>query len=651
MVAGGANRQAENGLAGPKWTAFYEARARNSVGSIITHSLAVHPSANRGGIQVYDPRVINGFAVAAEAIHKHGTLLLGQLSHGGTSHHNPILPTIVGPSAIACPHSGGVPHELSVTEIRELIDYHVLSAKNLQAAGFDGVEVHAANGHLVQEFLSPVSNQRNDEYGGSFERRLTFLLEILGAIREACDRSFIVGLRLGVEEFTPGGIGIEDAMEITTVLAAQQMVDFLDVTQSNFNSLEMHTPDRWLPIAPYVQFAAAVKGCARDIPVVTSGRIPDPQLAEEILEKKNADFIGFYRPLLADHEWASKAFQGNSDRIRKCIYCNQCWGGSPDGSLHCIQNAVAGKERDWLELPRMVPGAPVKKVVVIGGGPAGMEAARVLSEYGSRVVLFERGSALGGTVRLAGRLEDEVQWVAEYLQGELHHLGVDVRLGTEATADTVLAEQADAVVIATGCIDSRDSDFGEVDLPIYVAEDIAEGEIGGSATVILDDDGYYAGPAVARRLALSGKTVYLVTRFPEVAREVPRTSRISSIRELDNLGVELIPNAWVRSAKHGRVTLENYLSKRTWTMEGIDSIVRVGHRIAQDSLFHSLRGRTPIVRLIGDAYQPRRIVNAVMEGHAVARELAAEMAQEETLISPDFAVGNWPIRVRVAATK
>lgn len=612
-----------HGRVGDRLIAFYEERAKGGVGSIVTEALPVHPS-SRGRIAAYERSTIPGFRRLAEAIHGHGVLLIGQLNHGGRQHHASSIPMLWGPSAIACPHSGGTPHAMDLDEIRSVIEGFVQSAVNLQEAGLDGVELHGAQGHLIQQFLSPFSNQRTDHYGGSLENRVRFALEILDGVRRACGPDFVVGFRLGAEEFSPGGLTFAEAQQAAALLAATGQCDYLSISQGNFNSIEAHIPDRRYPLLPYIDFPAGIRAAVSGVPVVACGRILEPERAEQVLAAGQADLIGLCRPLLSDAEWVRKAAAGRVGEIRRCISCNQCWDWIIHGqAIGCVHNAATGRELAWGS-GTLTRTATPRRVVIAGGGPAGLETARVAAERGHQVTLFEWSSRLGGAPRLVASVagHEEVGYVVDFLVGAVERAGVDVRLRTKATADLVLAERPDVVVVATGAVHDC-STLGETgDLPVFSSFDIIGRRVAtGRRAVLFDEDGYYEACEVAEVVAQSGTHLTLVTRFFEIGREIPAASRITTIRLLDKLGVELVPNAWLARVAGRDVVLAHCYTGREWTIGDVDCLVHVGGSRGRDELYHELKGRVPEVHRVGDAYQPRRIADAVLDGHRLGRAL------------------------------
>jgi len=511
---------------------------------------------------------------------------------------------------------------MTVDEIRAVTAGMVVSSRHLQEAGIDGVEIHGAQGHLLQQFLSPVSNHRTDAYGGPLANRLRFHLETLGGIRQACGPEFVIGLRLGVEEFTEGGLTFAEARLAAATIAATGLIDYLSISQANFNSIAKFTPDRRDPPMPYVRYPAGIRADRPGVPVVACGRILEPAQAEQILQNGQADLIGLCRPLLADADWARKAFEGHASEIRRCIGCNQCWSWTGAGRpIACVENPVTGRE---LELggDTLRPVETPRRVVVVGGGPGGMEAARVAAMRGHRVTLFERETRLGGAVVDAAVVpsQADVGWLAEFLGDEMGRTGVEVRLGVEAGVDEVRAERPDAVIVACGAAEIRDGlgDTGAV--PVHTpVEILRHTAAAGDHVVVLDEDGYYEGCAIAEFLAQRGARVHLVTRFFEVGREIPTTSLTTTLGALDRLGVELVPTAWLARVDGRDVRLAHYYSGREWSLRDVDSLVHVGGRSARNALYLALRGTLPEVRCVGDAYMPRRIADAVREGHAAGR--------------------------------
>ena len=529
---------AEGGRAGDRLVAFCNAQA-GGVGMFVTEGIRSVPSPylQPTRLEATTDDAIPGYRRLADTIHRHGGLIIGQMGAGGRQHLGRSVPPMLdGPSAIACPHSGGVPHELTVEEIAEIVVAFGRTAARLIEAGFDGIEIHGAQGHLIQQFLSPLSNQRSDAYGGSAEKRRRFPREILAAVRRAIGEDAILGYRLGVSEFTDGGLTIDDSAAVAAAFATDGNVDYYSLSQGNFGTIEAHLPDRHYPQPAFPELHRRIKAAAGNVLVAAGGRVQLPEQAEAMLAAGDADIVTFTRALLADSQWALKVAQPQAEPIRRCIACNQCWGTASDGGLiRCTVNPTAGREST---LPPLQPAAVSRKIVVIGGGPAGLETARVAAMRGHRVVVMEREARAGGKLvhaQLAPHY-GELQHVLDFLLPAIAVHGVELRTGVEATADLVAAERPDAVVVATGAAIVTPTLPGDGSVPV-LSFDGAPLDVPGTGTIlVMDEDGYYWGAAAAEAMAATGRHVLLVTRFFEVLREVPVTSRIPTLRVLDNAG-------------------------------------------------------------------------------------------------------------------
>ena len=617
----------ENGIATDRTIACYGSIARGGTGIIVTEGMRAHSSSAASrvrGFLLFRKEIVPSLARLADAVHAEGALLIAQANEGGRQHQGANIPAIMwGPSAIACPHSGGIPHEMSKAEIAEVVVGFATAALHAKQAGCDGVEIHGAQGHLIQEFVSAFSNQREDEYGGNLENRLRFTREIISSVREKVGADFIVGYRMGYEEFTPGGITVEESKLVTAQLLKLGMLDYLSLAQGNFNSIDTHCPDSHYPPLPFIDLQAQIKAVAGSLPIVASARIQTPEQAESILAAGKADLVGMCRALIADPEWPLKAMQGRSEDIRRCIGTSQCWGtegtATRSNRLSCEINPTVGYE---LELPPLVKVAAPRRVVIVGGGPAGLEAAHTAAERGHQVVLFEKTSRLGGKLAYADRYAayHEVFHAIEFLSRQVAKSGVTVRLGTQADAQAVLAEKPDAVIVATGATVMAPplAGDGSVAVQAYIPENFPDGAI-----VVMDEDGYYWAASVTEELARQGRNVTYVTRFMEPLRELPKVSRISTLRALDELDVTCYDNMYVECANKGAVVVRHaYNGKRRIRIENVRAVLWLGVQRVNDSLLRELRDLgVKDVHVVGDAYAPRRLANAIAEGHRAARAI------------------------------
>ena len=621
---------ADRNRVGERLLEFYRTLAKGGVGTIVTEAMRVSSaeSYGPGALVVHDRASVEGLRKLADACRAEGALLIGQLNHGGRQHlASRVMPHTVAPSAIACPRSGGVPHALSTREVREMVETHIMCAVHCIDAGMDGVEIHGAQGHLIQQFVSPFSNRRTDEYGGNFENRLRFTREVIGGVRRRIGRNAIIGYRLGVEELTPGGLGIEDTLQVARCLVEDGHIDYLSLSQGNFNSIETHLPDRHWPILAFHDLHARFKAVTGNVPVVASTRIQRPEQAERVLAAGEADMIGMCRALLVDPEWPNKARRRQADDIRRCIACNQCWGWISGGEpIACAINPVAGREYQWKELVRA---QSPRHVVVVGGGPAGLEAARVSALRGHRVTLLEADGELGGRLKHVHELANygEMRNLFEFLIPQIEKAGVAVKTGTRGTVETILAEKPDDIILATGANAIAPSIDGDGSVPVLAGEESVSLEgLNGSHVVMMDEDGYYWSAAMAESLAASGKKLTIASRFFEVFREIPMVSRIAMVREMDKQGAQLKPNMAVARASNGGVVLTHYLTGREEVIEDVAAVVWVGAARANGDLAEELLSagiEKSRLRTIGDAFSPRRLPQALTEAHAAARAVGS----------------------------
>jgi 2,4-dienoyl-CoA reductase (NADPH2) len=594
----------------------FERLARGGVGLVVAGAMVVHPtSALRSGklVEAYQDAVVPAMKEKADVVHRHGARLVGQLVHlgrefiGGESDQPPMAP-----SAIKTPRDAYPPHELTVADIDAIVDGWRVSTDNLVKAGLDGVEIHAAHGYLPAQFMSPLTNRRTDGFGGSFENRMRFVHLVIEAMRSVTPGGFALGVRLSGEEDIPGGMGIEDCVRIAEDLAALGGVDYFSITHGTRGT---YVKDSTGPDAVAVPSASRVRA-ATGLPTLVGQRIRDVGTAEHAIKAGHADLVGMARALIADPDLPVKSQSGRIDEIRGCLGINQdC--RSFDPHLHCAVNAEVGRSR-----PSTV-GVQVsrpKEIYVIGGGPAGLEAARVSAERGHRVTLFERETALGGAVRVAAASPHRATLidVVDYLERETRRLKVDVNLGAVIAPDDLeeIRTIADHVVLATGSTVAPLPPALLSRRAVHV-EDVLTGTLPepGVAVVYDEGDGFWPAYSAAEALAQRGWQVTFATALTALAPRVPHESVGTLLRRLGEAGVAMhvatrlvVPDEPARPAVlrpvFGGAELEVEPTLLVWHQQ----------RVGDDELARSTAAGDTVTP-IGDCLTPRRIGHAIAEGY------------------------------------
>ena len=609
-----------NGQVTEREVAFQEERARGGAGLIITGAAAVHPTSLfpfRVILEAYDEAVVESVRRRVEAVQRHGARIFGQLVHLGRESPGGLTDTVpLAPSPIPSPRDPGIPHEMSVADIRMIVDAFGTSATNFKTGGYDGVEIHAGHGYLAAQFLSRASNQRTDAYrGDTIEGRTRFLRELVEEIRERCGGDYPLGIRLSADEETPDGLTIDDTREIVGAIQAVAPVDYISITVGMRGS---YVKDTSYPEGFTLPLAAAVKQDV-DVPVIVASRIRFPELAEQALANGQADFVAIGRGVIADPEWANKARDGRAGEIRPCIGIVQDCRAA-HGIVACAVNARAGREEAWGPTRRA---DAKRRVVVAGGGPGGLEAARVAAEAGHDVVLYERNDVLGGQVRAAaaGPTRGELLDFVAYLERELHRLGVEVRLGTEATVEDVLTQAPALVVSATGASpQSPDFAFDDGARVLSVWELLSEhaGDIPARALVADDAVGSWHGVSSAEFLAERGAAVELVTPARAVGLAIPHESIALVHRRLRTAGVRFRPFTEVTGVAGTTVTLADSITGEP-SETSADMVVVKTRLGVEDGLVRGLDGKVPALVAVGDCAAPRRLSHAVLEANLALR--------------------------------
>jgi len=590
--------------------AYYKRRAEGKPGLIIIENCGI----DAGAISQYEPRIdqeshVGGMTKLVESLHALGVPTALQLQHAGRQlsfKHTGYVP--VAPSAVPCPLMREMPKELTLADIRRLAQKYREASLRAKRAGFDAIELHGAHGYLLNQFISPLANQRGDQYGGNLRNRARFPLEVVQEIREAIGSPLPIIYRLTADEHLPGGISMEDAISFA-VLLEEAGVDAIHVSAGTYGSFEWVIPPYQMSQGCHSSLAASIKKAVK-LPVISVGRINDPAIAEKILEDRCADFVAVGRSMIADPDFPKKAVAGSWNKIRRCIGCNECiehiFRYEP---IACSINPDVGREED-VAAQRKVRSTP-KRVCIVGGGPAGMSAAIAARERQHRVSLFEQGPQLGGKLQLARvpKFKEDISTLMGSLIDEVTAAGVDVRLGKEATVEDIVAERPDIVILATGAVPSIPPIKGLSQRHIVMAESVLSGEASVKGDVVVVG-GSATGCEVAMLLAEQGHNVTILEMFRLLAG-VPYGVRRIMLRGLDSLRINAVTSATVREITNSEVLFDDKGGQKSIRTDAV--VLAVGYR-PSTSLANELTSRHMNYILIGDCSQPRKILHAIREG-------------------------------------
>ena len=628
---------AEDNLPSERQAYYYTERAKGGVGWIVIGGFICHESSNWSGgfTLVSNENAVAGYRKITSMVHEYGTKIFTQIDHygGAVPHPRTYKGPLLAPSGIPDALEGETPKSIEEEEMEDIIQAAVKAVRVAKESRFDGVEVISAQGFsLVQQFMTPRFNRRTDEYGGSLENRLRFPLRLFERVRkEAGD--LCVGIKIVGDEFVEGGLGVEEIKEICQRISATGNIDYIHVCTGVTNNQGLIVPEMSYPAGFAAYLAAGVREVV-DIPVVAIKRINDPILAEKILADGQADVIAMARALISDPELPNKAKEGRLEDIRQCTGVNQeCVGRMMRGNLlSCIQNPATGEEKRW-GIGTVKPATRTKKVIIVGGGAGGMKVAEIAAERGHEVHLYEKQNDLGGQIlsiiKVASRREFES--IIRYLRIRIQKLGVKVHLGQELTADKILAEGADAVVLATGALPLKtgySSDRPDIrKLPgveqnnVKTVFDVyANANDIGQRVLVIDEFGEMEATMTAEYLADQGREVEIVTRLAFVGMKIEPLSFDAQMERLVERKVTCTPYVLVTMINGNQVQGEQKYSKAPWKRE-VDTVVLTMGKRANETLYNELRGRVGELHRIGDCVTPRKITDAIYEGNLVGREL------------------------------
>ncbi|ABQ27713.1 mycofactocin system FadH/OYE family oxidoreductase 2 [Geotalea uraniireducens] len=611
---------------------YWGERAKGGAGLIITEELTVHPTdmAYEKLIDVYHAEVIPGFKKITDYVHQYDAKIFAQLNHNGQQGDGSIsrLP-VWAPSPIPDVLFRETPKAMEPEDIEEVARYFAKSAIHVREGGFDGIELQFGHSSLARQFLSPLTNFRNDEYGGSLENRMRAPLKFIAAVRKAVGNDFTLGIRMCADEMIPGGLDLAQVQEICARFEASGLIDFMDLSIATFYNLYLVEGSMHTPLGYTIPLAAGIRERIK-LPVFCTGRINDPVMAEKVLANGQADMIGMCRGLICDPFLPKKAQEGRLEDIRYCIACNQgCIGRiGMNKTLGCVQNPAVGREKEWGE--GTLEKASVKKnVTIVGGGPAGMWAAKMAGRRGHKVTLIDRNEGLGGQVVTAmkGTGRDEFGVIIRNEKSQVDKAGVTVKLGAEATTEQLLAEKPDVVIVATGSIPKKHPVGGADGPAIFNVLQVLNGEAElGQNVCLIDYDGHQRATATAEFLANQGKKIDMITSSLFICAELGPTQDLYSSRQrLLQKGVTFTPDIAVMEVggEAGAKTVKGFnVYSNVWFDWGpYDSIVLVMGQQVEEDLYMSLKGKVPELYRIGDCVAPRKVDMAIWEGHKIGREI------------------------------
>ncbi len=622
IVSTGHHTNHAQNLISERLIAYQEARARGGAGLIIAEVAAVHETAvfSTSVLVATGPDCVPGYRRLVEVCRPHGARVFGQLFHPGReimATADGLLPVAYAPSAVPNERFHVMPVAMTEALIAEVVWGYGRAAGYLAEAGLDGVEIVASHGYLPAQFLNKVCNLRQDRYGGDFEGRLTFLREVVAAVRGVVG-TMTLGLRISGDEMEPGGLANDEVSDVCLALTGPGGLDYVSVVAGSSATLggSVHiAAPMGLEHAYVAPFAATIKARI-DKPVLVTGRINQPQVAEQVIASGQADLCGMTRALICDPDMPRKTHAGRLDDIRACIACNQsCIGRAHKGvPISCLQYPESGRE---LEFGELAPAATPRRVMVIGGGPAGMKAAAVAAARGHTVTLYEKDSRLGGQVLLAERLpaREEFGGLVTNLIREMGLAGVDVYTSYAVTPEIVAADAPDAVVLATGALPYRHASLSLDGAHAVEAWDLLRSRANvGASVAIADWRADWIGLGLAEKLAKAGCRVRLCVNGAMAGETLQLYVRNHYVGRLHKLGVEIRTHLRLFGADSDTAYFQDTLTDEPVMLEGVDTLVLALGQVARDDLSAALHGSGREVIAIGDCKAPRSAEEAVYEG-------------------------------------
>ena len=627
------------GFPSEKLIDYYVEKAKGGCGLLTSEFATVHPGYT-SVLNGCDRSLMPEYVKMVDAVHEHGAAIVQQLGCIGRQRlPGQRLTWAASPMPMAFFDLVGLtPKEMEIEEIKDVVRRWGESAAMFRECGYDGVEIHSLySNYLLSGFLSPYSNKRTDEYGGSLENRMRIIYEVIDSVRANVGDDFIVGIAVNGDDFTPGSLDFEDWRQVTSLLSETGKLDYMVVKAGTYWTPNMVVPDMQHPLGLWVPHASGIKEVVKDTFVFTVGRINDPVFAEKVLADGHADMVGMTRAQVADPELANKAREGRIEDIRPCVGCNDgCWG-MLWGGFGCIHNPAAANERQY-GMGTLKKTDNPKHILIVGGGPGGLKAAEIAAKRGHKVTLFEKKDHLGGQVCIAakGAGRAELEGITRYLIQQIDKLDVDIHLNTDVTAQMILDTNVDAVILATGSTPRRITHTGippydpeNPDTPgvdqenVLTSWDLLEKEIETGDTVLVADDGegHWKGVSIAELLLDQGKNVKMISPHDRFAFDLTAERKLPLLRRILKKGLDFSPYTMIKEIDGNTVSLYNVHSREEWDIDGIDHVVLAYYHKANDDLYKALKGKVDELHRIGDCVAPRMIGDAIRDGENVARAL------------------------------
>jgi mycofactocin system FadH/OYE family oxidoreductase 2 len=608
--------------------AYYRRRAQGGCGLIVLGELSIHAGDQpwESMIHTYHPSTVKDLQQLTKAVKPYGTKIFAQLSHHGFQSSGAISRQVTwGPSAMADIVFGEPCKAMEIGDMEIVGDAFAGAAILAREGGMDGLEIDMGPESLLRQFLSPISNHRQDEYGGDCIERMRFPLMVIDKVRKAVGDDFTVGVRLSVDENFWGGISLEDSCRVVKKIEENKNIDFLHVDIGTYYNIYISEPSMLIEPGQAVTAATEIKKQV-SLPVMAKYQVDTPEAALAIMDSPKTELIGMIRPLICDPDLPVKAEQGKSSDIRYCIRDNQgCIGRvNSSKSIGCTLNGAVGSEAlsgndAAISLKKTTK---VKKIMVVGGGPAGLEAARIAALRGHRVTLYEKSEIIGGQVNLITKRpgREGMAEINRYFTQALAGAGVTVKTGSEFNLEQVLAEEADAVIVATGSRPKPAAFSGNYGPPgVLNSWQVLSGQYPvGNKVLYIDETGGTHGASTVEFLADQGKEIKMVTSDPFIGVELAPIGELNLMRQrLLQKGVVFIQEVQVEEIGPDKVIAREMYSNRLITFAGHDTVVVDAGNVVIDSLYQQLKGKVKELYRIGDAVAPRNIEMAILEGRAV----------------------------------